>query len=140
MLRNKHICLHQHYNWDENKYAFSKDISKGFVSSPTVSYAAMQIAAYLGYSEVYLLGFDHNYSFEFDSNGKVIDTGKTKTHFFKDDVPEDIIADVWGMTKAYEAFKHYADDKGIKVRNATRGGKLEVFERVEFDSLFDHQA
>ena len=110
------------------------------MSSPTVSYAAMQIAVYLGYSEIYLLGFDHNYSFEFDSSGNVISTGKTDTHFFKDEVPEDIIADVWGMTKAYESFKDYADNHGIKVRNATRGGKLEVFERVNFDSIFDHQS
>lgn len=140
VLRKEFICLHQHYNWNENRYAFSDDLSKKIVSSPTVSYSAMQIAAYLGYSEVYLLGFDHNYSFEFDSNGKVINTGKSKTHFFKDEVPEDIIADVWGMTKAYESFKRYADDHGIKVRNATRGGNLEVFERVDFDSLFSQQA
>ena len=40
------------------------------------------------------------------------------------------------MTKAYEAFRRYADENGIKVKNATRGGKLEIFERVDFDSLF----
>lgn len=140
VLRDKYICLHQHFNWNENNYLFSTDIKKCFVSSPTVSYAAMQIAAYLGYSEVYLLGFDHNYSFEFDSDGKVVNTGKSDTHFFKDEVPEDIIADVLGMTRAYQSFKRYADDNGIKVRNATRGGKLDVFERVDFDSLFDIQS
>lgn len=137
VLRDKYICLHQHFNWNEKNYSFSADIGKCFVSSPTVSYAAMQIAAYLGYSEVYLLGFDHNYSFEFDSAGKVVNTGKSDTHFFKDEVPEDIIADVLGMTRAYQSFKRYADENGIKVRNATRGGKLEVFERVDFDTLFN---
>lgn len=136
VLLKNFICLHQHYNWNRNNYNFSKDISKKIISSPTVSFGAMQIAAYMGYSEVYLLGFDHNYSFEFASDGSVLNTGTTDTHFFKDDVPEDIIADVWGMTKAYEAFRDYADCNGIKVRNATRGGKLEVFERVNFDRIF----
>lgn len=136
VLRKDFICLHQHYNWNEKRYLFSSDISKAIVSSPTVSYAAMQIAAYLGYKEIYLLGFDHNYSFEFAPDGSIIKTDKRDTHFFKDDVPEDIIADVLGMTRSYESFKRYADNNGIVVRNATRGGKLEIFDRVDFDSLF----
>ena len=37
---------------------------------------------------------------------------------------------------AYQAAREYADRHGIKIYNATRGGKLEVFERVDFDSLF----
>jgi hypothetical protein len=37
---------------------------------------------------------------------------------------------------AYSAAKKFADENGIKIYNATRGGKLEVFERVDFDSLF----
>ena len=49
---------------------------------------------------------------------------------------DDIIGNVWGMTKAYEAFKEYADKHSIVVKNATMGGKLEIFKRVEFDSLF----
>ena len=28
----------------------------------------------------------------------------------------------------------------IEILNATRGGKLEVFERVDFDALFQEQA
>lgn len=134
--RKNYICLHQHFNYNEDYYEFSDNIEKCIINSPTVSYGAMQIAAYLGYAEIYLLGFDHNYAFEFDEKGNVISTGKQNTHFFKDDVPEDIIANVWGMTKAYEAFGRYAKEHHITVRNATRGGKLEVFERVNLDSLF----
>ena len=37
---------------------------------------------------------------------------------------------------AYQKAKTYADTHNIKIYNATRGGKLEVFQRVEFDSLF----
>ncbi len=33
------------------------------------------------------------------------------------------------------AAKNYADSHGIKILNATRGGKLEVFERVNFDEI-----
>ena len=137
VLRRDFICLHQHVSFDDRKYKFSRDIKKKIINSPTVSYGAMQIAAYMGYSEIYLLGFDHNYTFEFDKEGNVVTTGKKSTHFFKDDIPEDIIANVYGMTMAYESFKNYADDNGIIVKNATRGGKLEVFERTDFDCLFE---
>jgi hypothetical protein len=137
VLRKDAICLHQHFCYDTNKIPFSSDISKMIINSPTVSFGAMQIAVYLGYTQVYLLGFDHNYTFEFASDGSIIKTNQKATHFFEDEIPESIIANVWGMAKAYEAFKKYADKQGIKVKNATRGGKLEVFERVEFDELFN---
>lgn len=136
VLRRDAICIHQHYDISDSQYRFSEDIQKCFYSSPTVTYAAIQIAVYLGYKEIYLLGLDHNYSYEFDKKGNVIHTGQKSTHFFKDDKEEEIIGNVWGMTKAYEAFREYADTHGIVVRNATRGGKLEVFKRTDFDSLF----
>ena len=31
--------------------------------------------------------------------------------------------------------KEYADLHGIKIYNATRGGRLDVFDRIEFDEL-----
>lgn len=37
--------------------------------------------------------------------------------------------------KAYMAAHQYADSHGIKIYNATRGGELEVFERVELDGM-----
>lgn len=136
IYRKDAICVREIYGFNTNKYKFSGDLRKGTYSAPTVVYTAMQIIAHFGYSEVYLLGFDHSYTFEFDKKGRVINTGKENTHFFKDDKASDIIGNVWGMTKAYEAFKEYADKNGIIVKNATRGGKLEIFERVDFDSLF----
>lgn len=135
--RKDYICLHQHFNYSDNKFVVSKDIVKKINIAPTVSFGAMQILAYLGYTEIYLLGFDHNYAFEFDEKGRVVTTKTGNAHFYADDIPEDIIANVWGMTKAYEAFAKYAESHGITVKNATRGGKLEVFERIDFDSLFN---
>ena len=38
--------------------------------------------------------------------------------------------------EGYMCAKEYAERHEIKIYNATRGGKLEVFERVDFDSLF----
>jgi hypothetical protein len=40
------------------------------------------------------------------------------------------------MSKAYATAKKYADNKEIKIYNATRGGHLEEFERINFDDIF----
>lgn len=133
------ICIHEHYALDEKNIPFSDNLKKCFYSASTVTYGLMQIAAYLEYKEIYLLGFDHNYSFEFDEKGNVVKTDTDNAHFFKDEIPEDIIANVYGMTRAYESFRYYSEKKGIFVKNATRGGKLEVFHRVDFDSLFSNR-
>ena len=39
-------------------------------------------------------------------------------------------------TRTYIAMKQHCDKRGVKVYNATRGGKLEVFPRINFDELF----
>lgn len=38
--------------------------------------------------------------------------------------------------RAYKSARLYAENHGIKIYNATRGGELEVFERVNFDDIF----
>ena len=38
--------------------------------------------------------------------------------------------------RAYKSAQQYATSHGIRIVNATRGGKLNVFKRVSFDSLF----
>ncbi|MCH5342807.1 MAG: DUF115 domain-containing protein [Acetatifactor sp.] len=110
---------------------FSDCIEERCVSGWTVTYACIQIAAYMGFDEIYLLGIDFDYG-----EG---DTVQIK-HFDKGYAPKEKDKITAARTKenllAYKATKVYADGHGIKVYNATRGGKLEVFERVEFDTLF----
>ena len=40
------------------------------------------------------------------------------------------------MNKSYAAARKYADHSGIKIYNATRGGHLEVFERINLMKSF----
>ena len=73
-----------------------------------------------------LLGVDFSYAGSKDAKYE---------HFFKE---EKLVATGFTaqVSLAYKAARKYADAHGIKIYNATRGGKLEVFERVDFDSLF----
>ena len=49
---------------------------------------------------------------------------------------ESYMADIDLQLAGYKAAKEYVDSHGIEIYNATRGGKLEVFPRVNFDDLF----
>jgi hypothetical protein len=40
------------------------------------------------------------------------------------------------MVAAYEEARRVTEVRGVRIRNATIGGKLEVFERVDYESLF----
>lgn len=121
---------------DFTKY-ISEDVSDHFCDGFTVTYEGIQLAIFMGFKEIYLLGVDHNYSHSLDTSGKVcVDT--TVQDYFDNskytktsNYPFDLVTTQYSYTIARE----YCDTHGIKIYNATRGGKLEVFERVDFDEL-----
>ncbi len=108
---------------------------------PTVMFTMTQIAFYMGFKEIYYIGVD----FSFDVPSKYIHSEKEVicdgeiNHFHKDYRKP---GEKWNIPKmdkqekAFELLKKHADKRGIKIINATRGGKLEVFERIDFDELF----
>ena len=117
---------------------FSEDVSKCFYEGYTVTYMCLQIAVYMGFKEIYLLGVDHNYSTMIDANGNMVKQEGIKDHFSdKDQVTN--LPRLDKSTLAYMSAKKYADSHGIKIYNATRGGKLEVFERIDFDRFIENK-
>lgn len=117
-----------HHNASDCCYDFSEDISRVSYAGYTITYICMQIAVYMGFQEIYLLGVDCNYS-----------RGSRNNHFMKEDKPDHMNHNEDKMLLAYQSAKQYADEHDIKIYNATRGGMLEVFERVDFDSLFEDE-
>jgi hypothetical protein len=117
-------CFHQIQNIYDIE--FTSDFSEKVYAGATVVYACIQLAVYMGIKNIYLLGCD----FSFSNNLK----GAENHCYGRESVFYNF--DFEGTLRGYECAKKYADEHGIKIYNATRGGKLEVFERVDFDSLF----
>lgn len=93
----------------------------------SITYTLLELAIYMGFKEIYLLGCDSTYLAD-----------KNKQHFIESGQydPEHLrITATDRLTVAYKKAKEYADKHGIKIYNATRGGALEVFPRVNFDDL-----
>lgn len=136
--------FHLNYH-DEERYplSFSADIAHQLDCRGTVTFSCMQLAAYMGFSEIYLLGVDHNYQKTIDINGNVIVDPNAKDYFcegYDADIKDVVVHDMGNNTRAYMDAKKYCDGTGtVTIYNATRGGKLEVFQRVNFDSLFQSE-
>jgi hypothetical protein len=116
---------------------FSDDIYKKIHTIATVTYVSIQIAVYMGFKELYLLGVDNTYSHTQNKDGTIIEN-KNQDSYFEglENKDKKMIVPVWESHIAYNSAKEYADDHDIKIINATRGGQLEIFPRINFDALF----
>lgn len=118
---------------------FSENIDEVIYTIGTVTYAMFQMAAYMGIREMYIIGCDNSYAIERDKNGNIINKGGQS--YFKGSIPpppkSTTISNTWEFNIAYAHAAEYAAAHGLKIYNATRGGHLEAFPRVDFDSLFD---
>lgn len=111
---------------------FSSDPSKYVVEGMTVTYVMLQWAAYMGFSAVYLLGVDLYFP---DPTGK---HPANPNHFCPDyvDVEQPVNPPRVDLCRrSYEKAECYSRKHGFRIYNATRGGKLDVFERVNIDTL-----
>jgi len=121
---------------------FSLDASKLVYSVFTVTIAMIQLAVYLGFNPIYLIGCDTNYSIpasviQEDANGDLLLSMKDddKNHFSEDYFGKGSkwhAPHVENMLWHYEQVKLVSDKLGIEIYNATVGGKLEVFPRIDY--------
>lgn len=125
---------------DPREFGFSDDIAKGIYNSSTGMYTAAQMAAYMGFSEIYFIGVDHHFRISRNNAGEIVVDNSVKDYFsekYNEDKDKLYIPNTEKSTLTYVAMKDHCEKRGIRVFNATRGGKLEVFQRVDFDRLFE---
>jgi Protein of unknown function DUF115 len=122
----------------------SSDACIGLYSGWTVTCENIQIAVHLGLDPIYLLGCDHFYrgetGLELVSNTKQVveHVSGTSNHFhpnYRTPGEKVYAAPIERMEAAYTALRDWGNRIGVKIFNATRGGHLEIFPRVDFDSL-----
>ena len=127
-------------------FDFSTDAAKATYTGCTVTFSCLQLAYYLGFKEIYLIGVDADYALPKDVEKQaaygvgVLD--------MKSDDPNHFDPNYFGkgyrwhdpqvekMVDAYQEARKVAEANNCQILNATVGGKLEVFKRVSYDSLF----
>lgn len=118
---------------------FSTDVTGRVWESATVTYVALQLAYYMGFETVYLIGVDHNFVTQGIPNSTVVSQGDDPNHFnpgyfgkgFRWQLPDLETSEI-GYCMAKTAFE--ADNR--RVLDATHGGKLTVFPKVNYTDLF----
>ncbi len=121
---------------------FSTDATKELFCGQSVTYINLQLAFFMGFTEVYLIGMDFDYVIpkSHKRTGDVLlsDTDDPN-HFHKDYFGK---GKTWKDPKLervalnYKMAKLVYESVGRNVYNATVGGKLEVFDRVDYKNLF----
>lgn len=116
---------------------FSRNVSKYLSQGFTVTYGAIQIAVYLGFKEIYLIGVDHNYSIIRDAEGNIIknETDSNYPKGMQDFINKGNLPRVVETTIAYDTAEKVSRRMGFRIFNATRGGKLESFERIQLEDI-----
>jgi len=121
-------------NWDITKQPFSVR---------SVLYTAIQIAVYMGFTKIYLLGADHDYLNEvsqkegdqhfYPQNQSPISTQE----FYSN--KEEIFLGYYYRWVQYRLMRKYLENKGIHIYNATEGGMLDVFPCIRLaDIISEH--
>lgn len=124
---------------DPKSFQFSDKIDHAVFNASTVMYTAAQLAAYMGFTEIYLLGVDHHFQISQNSKGEIVVDPTAKDYFsdnYNHDKAQLYIPNTEKSTLTYLAMQHHCNARNIRVFNATRGGRLKVFPRVDFDTLF----
>lgn len=134
------IYINNYYPYLVNRYkrvkvGISRDVSQYFAAGETVTYTAVQLALYMGFKEIYLLGVDHNYSRKIDSKGNLTVDENIKDYFGNMASEAYCVQNIETSTNAYKTAREYCDKNHITIKNLTRGGKLEVFERSTLETV-----
>ena len=119
--------------------AFHTDITRGVWGGATVTYATMQIAYYMGFDKVILVGVDHSFTTEGKPHAMVVSQGDDPNHFdpqyfgkgFRWELPNLELSE-----QAYRMAKFHFERTGREIVDATISGKLQVFPKVDYQSLF----
>ena len=123
---------------------FSPHIRERIYGGESVTYFNLQVAYFMGCTEIYLIGIDFSFkipekkivdeSFEYILEGE-----GEQNHFVKNYRP---VGEKWTMPHlreqemAFECARDYVRQHGGAIYNASRTSELKVFERVDFDDLF----
>ena len=124
------------------KREFSTDFQRWVGTAGTVTYTALQLAYYLGFKKVHIIGMDHNYFGH--------DTAKSKSSietFEGDDVnhfhPDYFKNELWGTPNLYVSERGYKnalkvfEESGGSIVDRTTGGKCNIFPKGPVDVLYN---
>lgn len=118
---------------------FARDARYRLWESATVTYVTLQLAFHMGFDQVILVGVDHSGSVPGKPNTTIVSQGDDPNHFnpnyfgkgFRWQLPDFETSEI-GYRLARQAY----ESAGRQVLDATLGGKLTIFPKVDYADMF----
>lgn len=140
-MKCKTIVLKTRYS---RKYldtpCFSVTINKEIFDIASVTYFSLQLAAYMGFKTIYLIGMDNKYMYTQERDGRIVKNEKIEDHCYDDKSVSNLkhqAVPVWELDVAYTQALKASEEIGIRILNATRGGYLDTFDRINLDEIME---
>jgi len=120
------------------------NISKTVMNIPTVLTQCLTVAIYLGFKEIYLLGFDLDQICHTNDRtfGRFYGMSKITDTKFEEDAEKNLDDETtdgwynwWLMNKQFFLIKGFADQNNISIVNGTKGGILSYFKREPIENI-----
>ena len=105
-----------------------------------MTYVALQLAYYMGFEQIILIGIDHNFSTKGRPNTTIESQGDDPDHFTSNYFGKGFrwqLPDLETSEHAYRMAKNAFTADGREILDATIGGQLTIFPKVNYDTLFD---
>ncbi len=120
--------------YTNGRWSFYTDIQMPISEGYTVTYVALQIAFYMGFQNIYLIGVDHSWKGSHKPNAVSKLEEEDQNHFHPDyfkglnwNAP-----DIEGNEASYAMAKHEYHFHGREIYDATENGKLQIFQKIAF--------
>jgi len=121
---------------------FTKDMTKRVFEGSTVTYVAMQLAYFMGFEEVILVGVDHSFKTKGSPNVTVVSGGDDEDHFATDYFGQGFrwqLPDLEASDVAYRMAQRAFELDGRRILDATIDGKLTVFPKVDYYQVVGYE-
>ncbi len=126
---------HVYFLSTNGPWSFQPDITKQMNEGYTVTYVAMQLAYYMGFTKVFLIGVDHNFTARGNANELQVLHGADPNHFHPDYFAnkEWQLPDYEGSEFAYHFARFFYNRNNREIYDATLDGKLKIFTKIAFE-------
>lgn len=120
-------------------HEFSSDPREALPVGGTVTYCALQMAFWMGFKTIYILGLDHNYTLEKNeqnlSSHDVSQRAEPDTNHFMPNYfgpgSKWQLPDLEMSEHSYSIARRIYENNNRRIVNATPGSKLKIFERYQ---------
>jgi len=116
--------------------SFYHDITKPVYEGYTVTYVTLQIAFFMGFRRVFLIGVDHSFSCQGNPNEQKYLEGEDPNHFDPNYFAnkEWHLPDLEASELSYQMARFFYSRDQRQIIDATVGGKLQVFPKTSFEA------